>query len=98
MIDREDDPELLSQFELAKQALSDAKRVVMLGFGYDATNVERLGLRESVQGGDASVLGTAWKMPRMERERVERAVGLTHQLTLVDANGLGMFRDHFGFE
>ena len=97
IIDRNDDPELLSQFELAKKALSNAKRVVMLGFGYDATNVERLGLRESVQGRDAGVLGTAWKMPIMERKKVEQLVGLEQQLTLVDVDCLGMFEHHFSF-
>ena len=97
IIDREDDGELLSQFELAKNALSDAKRVVMLGFGYDATNVERLALRESVQGRDAGVLGTAWKVPIMEQKKVEHVVGLGHQLTLVDADCLGMFEHHFSF-
>lgn len=98
IIDREDDPALLSQFELAKQALSNAKRVVMLGFGYDATNVERLGLRESVRGRDAGVLGTAWKMPIMERNKVEQVVGLEQQLTLVDVDCLSMFHNHFSFE
>lgn len=97
IIDRKDDKELLSQFELAKKALSEATRVVMLGFGYDATNVERLGLRESVQGRDAGVLGTAWKMPIMELERVKRVVGLAQQLTLVDVDCLGMFHHHFSF-
>ena len=97
IINRNDDPELLRQFELAKKALSNAERVVMLGFGYDATNVERLGLRESVQGRDAGVLGTAWKMPIMELERVKRVVGLAQQLTLADVDCLGMFNLHFSF-
>ena len=97
IIDREDDGELLSQFELAKNALSDAKNIVILGFGYDATNVRRLALRESIEGRDAGVLGTAWGMSKRQRQEVEGVVQLKHQFRLEDTNCLGLFENHFGF-
>ena len=98
IINREDDDELLSQFKLARNALSEAKRVVMLGFGYEAKNVERLGLRLSVEGRHAGVLGTAWKIPAMQLETVKEVVGLQHQLRLEEVTCVGMFEKHFRFK
>lgn len=93
IIDRKDDPELLSQFELAKKVLAQAERILILGFGYEEKNVERLALRESV-GRRVQVLGTAWEMPPTRLAAVEQGIGLR----LEKVTCLGMFDEHFKFK
>ena len=96
IIDRKDDKELLKQFELAEKALSEAKTIIILGFGYDATNVDRLDLREIlIRGRAVRCLGTAWRIPAIRRNEIQRWI---RGLNLVDGNCLDMFHDHFGFK
>lgn len=59
--------------EKARDLMLKADRIVFLGFGYDETNLRRLGIgtEEWKQHSPPILLGTAYKVYRAERERVK---------------------------
>ncbi len=74
-------------FLRAKQLLAEAKRVYLLGFGFGALNIERLGL-ENVEAGDYD--GTALHLTGKEAEQRKRACG--GRINLRDEDSLDLLR------
>lgn len=56
------DEEVDSQFALAHQEMEKAKRIVLLGFGYDEVNLQRLDLRDIAERQRINVYGTTYGM------------------------------------
>jgi hypothetical protein len=61
----------------AQCAIQEAKRVVFLGFGYDTTNLRRLGIHHPMAGvrwtGDDKYFGTAYDLPKLKIEELSKA-------------------------
>lgn len=57
--------ESAEQFQAARSLLGSAKRVVILGFGYNRVSLRRLGLvRDSLPGAENRLItGTTWRLP-----------------------------------
>ena len=69
--ERGGDDALTPEVETARGFISDSQRVWFLGFGYDATNVERLAVRSD---NGFSVIGTAYGMTEAEMIIAKSAV------------------------
>ena len=61
----------------ARRAIQGARRVVFLGFGYDTTNLRRLGIYHPMAGlqwtGQDKYFGTAYQLPRSTTEELSAA-------------------------
>ncbi len=61
----------------ARRAIQEARRVVFLGFGYDTTNLRRLGIHHPMAGlqwtGKDKYFGTAYQLPRSAIEKLSQA-------------------------
>ena len=61
----------------ARRAIQGARRVVFLGFGYDTTNLRRLGVYHPMAGqrwtGEDKYFGTAYQLPRSTTEELSAA-------------------------
>jgi hypothetical protein len=61
----------------ARRAIQGAKRVVFLGFGYDITNLRRLGIHHPMAGlqwtGKDKYFGTAYQLPKSTIEELSAA-------------------------
>ena len=77
------------QFVRARESLSEADRVYFVGFGYDQTNLERLGPIPK----QATVYGSAYGLEPSEREALEARLDFPIQLGLKDHGALDFFRE-----
>lgn len=89
--ERKDSPELVN----AKNLISDADRIMFLGFGYDEMNISILGLPGLLQG--KFVLGTAFESTQRERDEIENKLGLARarpESKIIDCDCLQLLRDY----
>lgn len=61
---------LPEEFEKARRLIADADALYFLGFGYDETNMKKLGIDASVK--PSKVMGTAYELDYQRRREVER--------------------------
>ena len=59
-----------SEFERARELLSQAERVYIIGFGYDETNLKRLGLNNMISGNLKHIEGTTLKISRRQQHNI----------------------------
>ncbi len=89
--ERKDSPEL----ERAKKLISNADRIIFLGFGYDEMNLSILGLPGLMQ--NKLVLGTAFNLTENERNQIETKLGfgrLHPESKIIDCDCLMLLREH----
>jgi len=66
----EESKTLSEEFQKARTLIANADALYFLGFGYDKTNMERLGIDASVK--PSKVMGTAYGLDYQRRREVER--------------------------
>ena len=76
------------EFAEAKRILNLADQIYFLGFGYNQTNMERLGV-DKIKGG--VVYGTGYGLTDHERDATMDAVG--RKITIVNQHCLGLLRN-----
>lgn len=64
------------QFILARQILKNSERIIFLGFGYNATNIERLEINKLK---DTHILGTAYGLNGQQIEEIKGRIGKENQ-------------------
>jgi hypothetical protein len=83
------------EIEKAKKLISDAKRIIFLGFGYDETNLSILGLPSLLQ--NKYFLGTAFKSTGNERYQIKKRLRLSQahpESNIIDCDCLMLLREH----
>ncbi len=82
-----------ADFDYAKRLLKAAERIVIMGFGYDKTNMERLGMNASI---NCDMIGSCVGMSNREKE-VADARSQT-RLALVEGDCFDIVREHIQWE
>lgn len=83
----------------AAEVVLAADRIVFLGFGFDETNLARIGVRSDSAawtGRNREIFGTAYGMLRGERNRVQRLIGTPIELGGEADDCLTFLRGTFG--
>lgn len=77
-------------FAKVPEMIDDATKVILLGFGYDRINLQRLNLASLARGNRTNIYGTTYKMTRRE---VHDAKTLLHHTEFVphDTDCMGLF-------
>ena len=83
LINRKNPTDTTPELTEARRMIEAADRIYFLGFGYDDTNLERLGWPDVVRP-DAEIFGTAYRTYGTDLRDVERNLGLGARPTLVD--------------
>ena len=97
LVNRENPSDTTPELTEARGMIEAAERIVFLGFGYDKTNLERLGWPDVVRS-DAQIIGTAYRIFGNDLRDAKRNLGLGERPVLYNADCLGLFVKHVPLE
>jgi len=80
-------------FKKARELLSNAAKIIFLGFGYHAENLKRLGI-SIIDSKDKIIIGSAYNLPLLQRNRITNQSGIRFEFSNIENQKIKEFLWH----